>query len=202
MAQPPQTADRDSEAYITALNEIRKRFKTQDETPGENPQSVRHFEMHRLPILHRWFWLFAPGHHRVVTGYLNGLAYLMDNSVDACRRLLEPPAHPPEDHPVIYVSWFDAWAFCQWATWVQNGTRQGLRLPHEPEWESAARWTRVEGNEVRSDPAWRWWWGNKFYDDENSLIPRVSGRSAGAYRRTPRKNACAGGGNSQRIGLP
>ncbi len=71
------------------------------------------------------------------------------------RRFVEASGYRPTDpdclqgvanHPVVYVTWYDARAYCQWLTgvWRKEGKisrNEEVRLPSEAEWEKAARGT-------------------------------------------------------------
>jgi formylglycine-generating enzyme required for sulfatase activity len=72
-----------------------------------------------------------------------------------------------KDHPVIYVKWTDAMAYCQWLNGLiktELPSDSILRLPTEAEWEKAAR-----GTDGLQYP-----WGNQF--DKNKCNTSEGGK--------------------------
>lgn len=83
-----------------------------------------------------------------------------------------------ETHPVIYVSWDDAYAYTQW---LSKQTGQRYRLPSEAEWEYAAR----------AGSTTDYWWGRKIgtenahcFDCESGLHPRKPAK-VGYFKPNP-----------------
>lgn len=74
------------------------------------------------------------------------------------------------NHPVVYVTWNDAVAFCKWLSETEHHT---YRLPTEAEWEYACR----GGGENRycfgSDPEELVRYGNIADGDRKAVFPRV-----------------------------
>jgi formylglycine-generating enzyme required for sulfatase activity len=84
------------------------------------------------------------------------------------------PVFQTPNHPRVGVSWYEATAFCAWLTqrWRETGRlgQQGtIRLPHETEWEQAARW---DGK--RADDRYFPWAGSKKGDPEAALNERCN----------------------------
>ena len=55
-----------------------------------------------------------------------------EEAVDWCQATRDQS----DDHPAIFISWYDAMAFCHW---LSTETGQEIRLPSEAEWEYACR---------------------------------------------------------------
>ena len=99
----------------------------------------------------------------------------------------EPGAHTyrvragREDHPVVFVSWYDARAFLEWC---------GLRLPTEAQWEKAVRggtWLDGDGEKTRRNPLpdRRYPWGDEAPDAEGVFRCNLDGPADGFAHTAP-----------------
>lgn len=139
--QPPPPTPPVGMAYILGQRFVMGRNSSKDPLGFEMPAHVtevkRSFFLDKLEVTNRQYAEFVKA-----TGY-------------------QPPAHwqgtiPPAeitDLPVVFVSWEDATNYCHWRN---NG--QPCRLPHEDEWELAARGSQ----------GWLYPWGNDWRDIANA----------------------------------
>ncbi len=124
---PPQYSGPDDLKFVSGSNPDQENNPTvsvwRDETQ-RNVQLAAPFELARTPVTSEQYELFEPKHFRSFQDRVNDVGEL-------------------DQHPVVDVNWFQAVMFCRWLTGPRDSGdgihRKIYRLPHELEWEFAAR---------------------------------------------------------------
>ncbi|MDY7040754.1 MAG: formylglycine-generating enzyme family protein [Chloroflexota bacterium] len=114
----------------------------EDEAPAHEVD-LPAFEIDKFEVINADFALFVEATNHQTDAEKMGLS-----------RTWRDAAGGKDNHPVVYASWNDAAAYCEWV---------GKRLPTEAEWEKAAR-----GTDGRLYP-----WGDEY--DPNKLNGKDSG---------------------------
>jgi formylglycine-generating enzyme required for sulfatase activity len=105
---------------------------------GSNPHRDEHARYNELPQ----HTLYLPDYYMAKTPVTNA-QYAAFVQATGHRQpklgwMVGKPPSGKEDHPVVYVSWHDAVAYCEWLSEV---TGKPYRLPSEAEWGKGARGT-------------------------------------------------------------
>jgi formylglycine-generating enzyme required for sulfatase activity len=116
----------------------------------EHTVEIQHpYQLSRYPITYVQFQAFVEAEDFANDDWWAGMP--------AKEKKLADPAFPYDNHPREMVSWYQATAFCRW---LSDKVGYRVELPHEYEWEVAARWP-----DNRFYP-----WGDRF--DENMANTR------------------------------
>ena len=88
-----------------------------------------------------------------------------------------------DDHPVVGVTYYDAEAFCTWASG---------HLPTEAQWERAARWTGSYSNVYPWGDAWGDEMCNNYYDSNSAGggYEKFQTAPVGSYSSYPSPSGC------------
>ncbi len=152
-------------------SDITRRQRWYEAEPPLRKATTGAFRIMRDPVTNRLYARFvaATGHRAPGIDRESWRRQGLIHPFSATLRFQWHKGRPPpgrEDHPVVLVSWDDAMAF---ARWLSRSTGSRWRLPHEREWEKAARGT--DG---------RWYpWGRRFDPS------RLNSADAGPFDTVP-----------------
>lgn len=137
---------------------------------GSNDHSNNKYPKHTVYIPYNYWMARYPVTNNLYDAYAKAKG--IQHPVDGWEK--------KKDHPVTYVKWTDAMAYCQWLNNLLKAELPAglvLRLPTEAEWEKAARWksSPLESEQGEQEgEALEFPWGNTF--DQNKCNTRECGK--------------------------
>jgi formylglycine-generating enzyme required for sulfatase activity len=143
-----------------------------------------------------WYERETPQHKVTLPGYWIGRYPV---TVAQFRAFVEASGHKPadpdslkgpDDHPVVYVTWYEALAFCRW---LREKTGLQVMLPSEAEWEKAARGGKQIPNPKSQGPSWAenpaparlYPWGDDPPDESRCNFNMNTGETTSVCRYSP-----------------
>ena len=120
-------------------------------------QIERPYRLSRYPITNAQFHCFIDAPDRDDREWWG--------DIPSREQIFNEPAFPHANHPRERISWYQAIAFCRW---LSNKLGKGVDLPHEYEWEVAARY-----------PGSRFYpWGRDFDADKANIAREIGQTTA------------------------